>query len=94
MSEVDMRVQPGHNKEKGWMVELDATSHIITDTKFKRSDGDFELQTHCRELDGTRGIGVAERRGDVEIYLFNSRRQQHTEKGPLHSFRIHKISFQ
>ena len=57
------------------MVDCGATSHIVTDiAKFKRFDDEFQARTHCMELaDGTRCKGVAERRGDAEVYLMDSR---------------------
>ena len=60
---------------RGLMVDCGATSHIITDlAKFKRFDDGFQAETHCVELaDGTRCKGVAERRGDAEVCLIDSR---------------------
>ena len=57
------------------MVDTGATSHIITDiAKFKKFDDRFQAETHCVELaDGTRSNGVAERRGDTEVCLIDSR---------------------
>lgn len=60
---------------RGLMVDCGATSHIVTDIfKFKRFDDEFQAGTHCVELaDGTRSKGVAERRGDAEVCLMDSR---------------------
>lgn len=60
---------------RGLMVDCGANSHIITDlTKFKRFEKEFQAKTHCVELaDGTRCKGVAERRGDAEVCLIDSR---------------------
>ena len=60
---------------KGLMVDTGATSHIITDlAKFKSFDDRFQSETHCVELaDGTSCMGVAERRGDAEVCLVDSR---------------------
>lgn len=57
------------------MVDCGATSHIVTDiAKFKRFDDDFQARTHCMELaDGTKCKGVAECRGDAEVFLMDSR---------------------
>lgn len=59
---------------RGLMVDCGATSHIVTDlAKFKRFD-EFQAETHCMELaDGTRCKGVAERQGDAQVYLIDSR---------------------
>ncbi|KAJ8406882.1 hypothetical protein AAFF_G00291580 [Aldrovandia affinis] len=68
--------QPGHGvTRKGLMVDTGATSHIITDlARFKSFDDRFQAETHCVELaDGTRCKGVAERRGDAEVCLVDSR---------------------
>ncbi|KAJ8366876.1 hypothetical protein AAFF_G00338580 [Aldrovandia affinis] len=68
--------QPGHGvTRKGLMVDTGATSHIITDrARFKSFDDRFQAETHCVELaDGTRCKGVAERRGDAEVCLIDSR---------------------
>ena len=60
---------------RGLMVDCGATSHIVTDiAKFRRFDDEFQAGTHCIELaDGTRCKGVAERRGDAEVFLMDSR---------------------
>lgn len=60
---------------RGLMVDCGATSHIITDlAKFKRFDEEFQAETHCVELaDGTGRMGVAERRGDAQVCLIDSR---------------------
>lgn len=57
------------------MVDCGATSHIVTDlAKFKRFDEEFQAETRCVELaDGTRCKGVAERRGDAQVCLIDSR---------------------
>ncbi|GAA6094010.1 chromodomain-helicase-DNA-binding protein 1-like isoform X1 [Tachysurus ichikawai] len=62
-------------QEKGLMVDTGATSHIITDiTMFKRFDSTFRPETHSVELaDGTRCNGVAQRRGNAEVSLIDSR---------------------
>ena len=60
---------------RGLMVDCGATSHIVTDiAKFRGFDDEFQAGTHCIELaDGTRCKGVAERRGDAEVFLMDSR---------------------
>ncbi len=60
---------------RGLMVDCGATSHIVTDiSKFKRFDDEFQAGTHYMELaDGTRCKGVAERRGDAEVWLVDIR---------------------
>lgn len=60
---------------RGLMVDCGATSHIITDlAKFKSFDAQFQPKSHCVELaDGTRCSGVAEKRGDAEVCLTDSR---------------------
>ena len=60
---------------RGLMVDCGATSHIVTDlAKFKRFDDGFQAKSHCVELaDGTRCKGVAERRGDAEVCLIDSK---------------------
>lgn len=81
VSDGDVAIRPGRSiNEKGLMVDSGATSHIVTDiTKFKKFDDDFKPQTHCVELaDGTRCTGVAERKGDAEFCLIDSRGQRHT----------------
>ena len=68
--------EPGSGvTRKGLMVDTGATSHIITDlAKFKSFDDRFQSETHCVELaDGTSCTGVAERRGDAEVCLVDSR---------------------
>lgn len=65
-------------QEKGLMVDTGATSHIITDiTMFKSFDSTLRPETHSFELaDGTRCNGVAQRRGNAEVSLIDSRGQQ------------------
>lgn len=60
---------------KGLMVDCGATSHVITDLgRFKRFDEEFQAETHCVELaDGMKYMGVAERRGDAEVCMIDSR---------------------
>lgn len=62
-------------QEKGLMVDMGATSHIITDiTMFKSFDSAFRPETHNVELaDGARCNGVAQRRGNAEVSLIDSR---------------------
>ena len=62
-------------RETGLMVDAGATSYIITDiSKFKEFDSTFQAGTHCVELaDGSRCTGVAKNRGDVEVWLLDSR---------------------
>lgn len=70
---------PGHNvREKGLMVDTGATSHIINDaTKFKSFDDTFKPESHCVELaDGTLCRGIAQRRGDAEVFLIESTGQR------------------
>ncbi|KAJ8414685.1 hypothetical protein AAFF_G00038870 [Aldrovandia affinis] len=64
---------------KGLMVDTGATLHIITDiAKFKKFDDRFQAEIHCVELaDGTRSNGIAERRGDAEVSLIDSRGRRH-----------------
>ncbi|XP_056290389.1 uncharacterized protein LOC130206435 [Pseudoliparis swirei] len=59
----------------GLLVDTGATSHIITDlTKFKSFDDRFQSEKHDVELaDGTSCTGVAERRGNAEVCLVDSR---------------------
>ena len=61
------------------MVDTGATSHIVTDiTMFKSFDCAFRPETHTVELaDGTRCSGVAQRRGNAEVSLIDSRGQRH-----------------
>ena len=80
VSDCDAGVQRGHRvKQTGLMVDTGATSHIITDIKrFTRFDDRFQPKAHCMELaDGTRCSGVAERRGDAQVTLIDSRGQRH-----------------
>ena len=60
---------------RGLMVDCGATSHIVTDlAKFKRFDDRFQAKTHCVEpVNGTQCVGVAERRGDAEVCLMDSK---------------------
>lgn len=64
-------------QERGLMVDTGATSHIVTDvTKFKDFDNTFRPEKHSVELaDGTRCRGVAQRRGNAEVFLFDTRGQ-------------------
>ncbi|XP_024124665.2 uncharacterized protein LOC112144376 [Oryzias melastigma] len=59
---------------RGLMVDCGATSHFITDLrKFRRFDERFQAGSHCVELaDGMKSKGVAERRGDAEVWLIDS----------------------
>lgn len=80
--------QPAYNiQDKGLMVDTGATSHIITDiNKFKHFDDTFKSETHCVELaDGTRCRGVAQRKGDAEVFLIDNtgRRCKATLRGAL-----------
>ncbi len=80
VSDEDAEIQPGRGVElTDLMVDTGATSHIITDiAKFKKFNNKFQPETHCVELaDGTRCKGVAERRGDAEVCLIDSRGQHH-----------------
>lgn len=65
--------------ERGLMVDTGATSHIITDmAKFKDFDSTFRPEEHSVELaDGTRCSGVAQRRGNAEVSLIDSKGQRH-----------------
>ncbi|KAJ8353867.1 hypothetical protein SKAU_G00214340 [Synaphobranchus kaupii] len=77
----DAEIQPGRGiKMKSLMVDTGATSHIITDiAKFQKFDDMFQAETHCVELaDGTRSNGIAERRGDAEVCLIDSRGRRHS----------------
>ncbi|XP_057681101.1 uncharacterized protein LOC130909053 [Corythoichthys intestinalis] len=58
-------------RERGLIVDMGATCHIITDeTKFKSFQETFKQENHSVELaDGTRCSGVALKRGDAECYL-------------------------
>lgn len=60
---------------RGLMVDCGATLHIVTDlAKFKRFDEEFQAETHCVELaNSTRCKGVAERRGNPQVCLIDSR---------------------
>lgn len=73
--------------EKGLMVDTGATSHIVTDIKkFKSFNDSYKSETHCVELaDGTLCRGVAQRKGDAEVFLIDSkgRRCQTTLRGVL-----------
>ena len=71
----DFQPSRGDVNVRGLMVDCGATSHIVTDlAKFKRFDSEFQAETHTVELaDGTKCKGVAERRGDAEVYLMDSR---------------------
>ena len=72
--------QPARSiQERGLMVDTGATSHIVTDiTMFKSFDCAFRPETHTVELaDGTRCSGVAQRRGNAEVSLIDSRGQRH-----------------
>lgn len=73
------QVTVGSIQERGLMVDTGATSHIITDeSKFKDFDTTFRTERHSVELaDGTRCNGVAQRRGNAEFFLFDSRGQRH-----------------
>ncbi|KAL1252663.1 hypothetical protein QQF64_017356 [Cirrhinus molitorella] len=61
------------------MVETGATSHIINDvSKFKSFDETFKPETHYVELaDGTQCKGVAQQRGNAEVFLIDSTGQRH-----------------
>ncbi|XP_023251593.1 uncharacterized protein LOC111646346 [Seriola lalandi dorsalis] len=73
--------------EKGLMVDTGATSHIVTDiAEFKSFDNTFKPETHCVELaDGTLCRGVAQRKGNAEVFLVDStgRRCRATLRGAL-----------
>ncbi len=73
------RQPPCSIQERGLMVDTGATSHIITDiTMFKSFDCAFRPETHSVELaDGTRCSGIAQRRGNAEVSLIDSRGQRH-----------------
>lgn len=78
--ETSTQRQPARSiQERGLMVDTGATSHIITDiTMFKNFDSAFRPETHSVELaDGTRCSGVAQRRGNAEVSLIDSRGQRH-----------------
>lgn len=79
--DTDVRVQepPAHiTKEKGLMVDTGATSHIITDiARFISFDDTFKPERHCVELaDGTLCRGVAQSKGDAEVFLMDSTGQR------------------
>ncbi|KAI7789379.1 hypothetical protein IRJ41_019901, partial [Triplophysa rosa] len=65
-------------QEKGLLVDTGATSHIITDiTMFKSFDSTFRPEMHSVELaDGTRCNGIAQRKGNAEVFLTDSKGQQ------------------
>ncbi|KAI5621190.1 hypothetical protein C0J50_19125 [Silurus asotus] len=65
-------------KENSLMVDTGATFHIITDiTMFKSFDSTFRPEKHSVELaDGTRCNGVAQRKGNAEVFLIDSGGQQ------------------
>ncbi len=79
VSDFEAEVQRHHVKQMGLMIDTGATSHIITDiSRFKKFDEGFQSETHFMELaDGTRCSGVAERRGDAEVVLIDSRGRRH-----------------
>lgn len=68
----DCPIQLGN--KKGIMVDCGATSHMINDAKkFKMVDKSFRPKDHRVELaDGTKVSGMAEMRGDAEIYLLDT----------------------
>lgn len=74
-AEADFQPSRGDVDVRGLMADCGATSHIVADlAKFKRFDNEFQAETHCFELaDGTRCKGVAERHGDAEVCLMDSR---------------------
>lgn len=85
---IGIQQQPARGiKENGLMVDTGATSHIVTDIdRFKHFDDTFKSETHCVELaDGTLCKGVAQRKGDAEVFLIDStgRRCRITLRGAL-----------
>lgn len=80
VSDTDAVKQRAHRaNKKGLMVDTGATSHIINDiSMFRRFDDTFQPLKHCVELaNGEKTNGVAERRGDAEVCLIDSRGQHH-----------------
>lgn len=74
-ADLGVQQQPARSfKEKGLMVDMEATSHIVTDvTKFKCFNDTFKSETHCVELaDSTLCRGVAQRKGNAEVFLIDS----------------------
>lgn len=57
------------------MVDCGATTHMINDaSKFKTVDKSFKPKNHVIELDdGSKVSGMAEMRGDAEVYLLDSK---------------------
>lgn len=81
MRDEDIEIQSGRGvKVNGLMVDTGATSHIINDiTKFKKFNDRFQGSRHSVELaDGSRSTGIAERRGDAEVCLIDSRGRRHS----------------
>lgn len=58
-------------KERGFMVDTGATSHIVRDIAiFTDFDASFEPQRHVLELaDGERTSGIALKKGTVKVRL-------------------------
>ena len=97
-SDTDAVKQIAHSaNKKGLMVDTGATSHIINDiSKFRSFDNTFQPLKHCVELaNGEKTNGVAERRGDAEVCLIDSRGQHHnaTLKGRCTSPLTRRTSF-
>lgn len=65
-------------EEKGLLVDTGATSHIINNiAKFKSFDDAFRPESHSVELaDGTQCRGIAQQRGDAEVFLIDNTGQR------------------
>lgn len=73
--EASVQQQPARNvQERGLMVDMGATSHVINDIAlFTSFDSTFRPETHSVKLaDGTRCSGVAQRRGTAVVSLIDS----------------------
>ena len=64
------KAKADHSNPTGLLVDIGATSYIVTTNAFTRVDGTFKPQEHCMELaDGTKTMNVAVKRGDAEATL-------------------------
>lgn len=63
-------------KEKGLMVDTEATSHIRDIAQFKEFDNSFEPHKHVLQLaDGKRTSGITLKKGTVQVHLRGNKGQ-------------------